>query len=186
MKEKILKLFEIPGIVVKVPTIWLFKNIVEDTFQNAHIFVRYKAIQSFFYKSNEYWWNIYNFMQRKRVLQMRFFVCAKIERLKYRKFYYFKSNFKALIKSFEKNGFIDEYPITLNEDFKLLDGSHRIALALYFNIEYVTITMKEKNFNMHPPRYDIKWFEENGFNEEVIQDIKNCYSEIIIRSEKNE
>lgn len=177
MKEKILKLFEIPGIVVKVPTIWLFKNIVEDTFQNAHIFVRYKAIQSFFYKSNEYWWNIYNFMQRKRVEQNPIIPREKANN---------EENFKALIKSFEKNGFIDEYPITLNEDFKLLDGSHRIALALYFNIEYVTITMKEKNFNMHPPRYDIKWFEKNGFNEEVIQDIKNCYSEIIIRSGKNE
>ena len=35
---------------------------------------------------------------KKPHLQMRFFVCAKIERLKYRKFYYFKSNFKALIK----------------------------------------------------------------------------------------
>ena len=116
-------------------------------------------------------------MQRKRVEQNPIIPREKANN---------EENFKALIKSFEKNGFIDEYPITLNEDFKLLDGSHRIALALYFNIEYVTITMKEKNFNMHPPRYDIKWFEENGFNEEVIQDIKNCYSEIIIRSEKNE
>ena len=35
---------------------------------------------------------------KKPHLQMRFFVCAKIERLKYRKFYYFKSNFKELIK----------------------------------------------------------------------------------------
>ena len=35
---------------------------------------------------------------KKPHLQMRFFVCEQLERLKYRKFYYFKSNFKALIK----------------------------------------------------------------------------------------
>ena len=70
--------------------------------------------------------------------------------------------FRELIKSFEQNGFDDNYPIIVNKYLRFVDGSHRLAAALYFKIPYVPIKCVEEAYDMDP-EYSIKWFMENGF-----------------------
>ena len=70
MNEDLIKLFSIPNIVVKIPTIWLLKNsmINESILYNAHLMVRYKTIESYINNKND-WCDTYNRMQRIRVSQ---------------------------------------------------------------------------------------------------------------------
>ena len=45
--------------------------------------------------------------------------------------------FIELIKSWEKNGYKRENVSSILDDFSYVDGTHRISLASYFNLEYV-------------------------------------------------
>lgn len=174
MKDDLLNLFNIPNIIIKVPTIWLFKNsmINEEKLYNAHLMIRYKAVESY-YNNDRKWWNIYNDMQRKRVSQKSIIPKEKAEN---------ETAFRNLIESIEKKGFKDDNPIIINRNFRLIDGSHRLTLALYFDIPYVPVTMTKETIDMDP-EYSLKWFKENGFDE-IIDDIINTYKYIINRIEK--
>ena len=86
------------------------------------------------------------------------------------------SIFKETIRSFEENGYDIEYPLKVDNQLKLVDGSHRFSLILYHNIPKVSfIIEKNKKTNIY---YGIKWFEENGFTKEEIEIILRKYEEI--------
>ncbi len=152
--EELINLFQIPNIKVKVPTIWLLKNSMRDDYYNAHLMVRYKVIENFYKDNGRKWWNIYNEMQKTRVSQKTIIDSSKADN---------EEKFKKLILSFEQNGFNENYPIIVNKYFRLVDGSHRLALALYFKIPYVTIKIDSLSYNIDP-EYSLSWFLENGFN----------------------
>ena len=78
-------------------------------------------------------------------------------------YFNYHAKIKKLILSFEQNGFNENYPIIVNKYFRLVDGSHRLALALYFKIPYVTIKIDSLSYNIDP-EYSLSWFLENGFN----------------------
>lgn len=170
-KNDLLNLFEIPNVIVKVPTKWLFINSMIDsnTLFNAHLMVRYNAIKSYF-NNDDKWWKIYNSMQYKRVLQNKLIPRDKINN---------EEKFKSLIDNFKENGFQDQYPIIINRNFRLVDGSHRLALALYFNVKYVPVRIDEKSLCFEK-EYSLAWFKENGFNE-IIDDLIDTYNYIIGR-----
>lgn len=169
MNEDLIKLFSIPNIVVKIPTIWLLKNsmINDNVLYNAHLMVRYKTIECYMNNEND-WWDIYNRMQRIRVSQKKIIPRNKAEN---------EQNFKKLIDNIKKNGFSDEFPIIINNKFRLIDGSHRLAIALFFKIPNVPVTMNETTINMDP-EYSLNWFKENGFLN-IVDDIVNTYKKIL-------
>ena len=49
-----------------------------------------------------------------------------------------KNDFELLIKSFEKRRrFNKKYPIYLDSNYKILEGNHRVACCLYFDIPFL-------------------------------------------------
>ncbi len=87
--------------------------------------------------------------------------------------------FNKIIDSFEKEGFKKEYPIPINRNKQLLNGSHRLACSLYFNINpYVVEIDKEDH------EYNIKWFKENGFSNDEIEEIIETKEELVKQYEE--
>lgn len=79
------------------------------------------------------------------------------------------NKFISLIRNFLKNGYVKENnAILLNKYGNLIDGSHRIALALYFGYDYVRCDYSKdlQEFN-DQIKYGKDWFEKYFTNEEV-------------------
>lgn len=165
MKE-LVKLSYIPNSRLTVKTLWLFRHCMQENMNVADVVVRYMAIENYFNK-NDIGWKMYNNMQHIRVSNN-----SKIP--KYRDDN--GERFKKLIKSVIKNGYIYDYPIQINKDFYLFDGSHRLAIALYFDIEEVAVCFNEPmDFT---PDYSLEWFIKYGCGE-YVDIIRNKYIEIL-------
>lgn len=143
------KLSYLPGFTIKVNTLWLFRYSMLKNMNISDVVIRYLAIENY-YKKNTNGFDLYNEMMEKRV--------ANREKLKGRNDGGLR--FKNLIMSFEKNGFDNNYPIQLNKYFLLGEGSHRLALALYFNIKEVPICFVDQLDIIVD--YSTTWFENNG------------------------
>ena len=95
--------------------------------------------------------------------------------------------FKLLINNFKLNGYNFNKPIALDKNLKLIDGSHRLACALYFNIAYVPVKIIKTSI-ISP--FDINWFKTHNFSKEEIDHIKinkidvfkssNAYFQIVL------
>lgn len=82
------------------------------------------------------------------------------------------TRFKELIESYEKNGYDAQSEIVLDCNLHLIDGSHRMAMALYYNhldISCVVVPF-EREVN-----YGIKTFVEYGFTKQEISIIQSRY-----------
>ena len=71
--------------------------------------------------------------------------------------------FKRLIKSYENDGY-NNSEIILDKDLHLIDGSHRMALALYYNQGNINVAVRSYKYEVLC--YDIRWFRINGFSDE--------------------
>lgn len=177
MKEenkKLVELAKIPEIKISCNTEWLLKHSMGDNMNVSDIMIRILAIENFYGKNN-YGFKLYNKMQKIRVRnnpKIPQFMADNQER------------FITLIKSFEKNGYLEEYPIIINNSFKLFNGTHRLACSLYFNIKNVPVTFEERVIEYHPD-YSIDWFRKEGL-ESYIPIIKSKYKEILEKRNKNE
>ncbi|HHV96231.1 MAG TPA: ParB N-terminal domain-containing protein [Clostridiaceae bacterium] len=120
--------------------------------------VRYLAIEEY-YGKNDYGFNLYKKMQKVRGQNLH-----NIER------------FSELIKSIEKHGFYRESSILVDLNMQLIDGSHRLAYALYFNEERIPIRIQPQLTNI---KYDIEWFRSAGFNDQEINIICEKQKDII-------
>lgn len=149
-KDKIIKKL-INRETIFVDTLWLFRNFLSDNFNNAHFMIRYLAIDNY-YKKNEFGWTYYNEMQRERVANNNMVPKEMADNQK---------NFELLIQSFERNGFLFDNPILVNNKIMLLDGAHRLTLALYFNIKQVPIKLDEKHHDFITKDYSFEWFKKN-------------------------
>lgn len=79
--------------------------------------------------------------------------------------------FDKLINSFTVNGFKSEFFIPISSlNGILLDGAHRAACSIYFT-EAPFIKKEERNGRS----WDYKWFINNDFNDEELNDILNTY-----------
>ncbi len=151
MNNDLLSLFKIPNINVKLDTFWFFKHCMKDNFFNAHILVRLLAIDCY-YGKNDFGFDWYNEMQQKRV---------KDNPLVPKHMANHEKEFRKLIKSFESKGYIDDYPIVVNKDLLFIDGAHRLALALYFGIKEIPITVDEKYYFIDSRDYSFEWFKKH-------------------------
>lgn len=69
-----------------------------------------------------------------------------------------------MFRSFEINGFKNEYPLQVNKELEFLDGSHRLALSLYHHIETVPIYFSESRLNRKVD-YSLEWFRREGMGQ---------------------
>lgn len=168
--SELVALFSVPDIIVHVPTIWLLNNCMRDDFYNAHIIMKYITVENYFNGDSRMWWDIYNDMQFKRVSQKPFIDKSMADH---------EEAFRKLIKNMKENGFNDNYPIMVNKYLRSVDGSHRLAVALYLKIPYVPIKCVKEVYDIDP-EYSLKWFLENGFEnqeEAIVKTYKKINSE---------
>ena len=83
--------------------------------------------------------------------------------------------FQELIRSFEEKGADNSYPILVNNDLHIVDGAHRLACALYFNVPFISVKINKK---LKSSPYGINWFESNNFSAEELEIIKQKKNEI--------
>ena len=127
------------------------------------IIVRYLAIEEYYHK-NDFGFKLYRKMQAARIEEKYSWVAV--------------TKFKNLIRSYDNKGYDEKSRIVLDKKLRLVDGSHRIALALYYNIKNINaliIGIEEDN------SYSIDWFLANGFSSDEINIINKKYEEIYSR-----
>jgi hypothetical protein len=112
-------------------------------FNRFDTIVRYMAIEEYFNK-NKIGFALYNKMQNKRGAQPGY-----------------EERFRTLIKSVNHNGFFDKYSIPIDSHGNLIDGAHRLALAIYFDENLVQVKIDRSKF--FTP-YGMDWFRNNGFD----------------------
>lgn len=129
----------------------------KGVFNRYDTIVRYLAVENYFSK-NDFGFTFYRKMQSKRGFSEGA-----------------EAKFKLLIDNVSENGFDVHSLMPVDKNQALIDGSHRLALALYFNQQLIPLRLlrfKKTAF------YGIKWFQENGFSEKEIQIIENKRLEI--------
>ena len=84
--------------------------------------------------------------------------------------------FRELIDSYDKNGYDRESRILLDRKLGLIDGSHRIALAIYYGYRNISALIVDTD---HPVPYSIDWFVANGFTEEETEWIAEAGRELV-------
>ena len=134
--------------------------LVEDKelgFNRFDMIVRLLAIENFFGK-NAYGFDLYKKMQTARRSPQ--WVEPAVER------------FKALIESYEKNGYDDKSEIIVDKNLNLLDGSHRMALAMYY--KHYQISCKVRPWEERIC-YGLNLFDEYGFSNEEKEILKKRY-----------
>ena len=125
--------------------------------------VRLLAIENY-YGQNDYGFELYRKMQDARMGQ-GYSEKAVLQ-------------FEKLIQSYETNGYEKKSGIILDKRFNLIDGSHRMAIALYYRIPYVTANIVNTT---HGVEYSIDWFMMNGFTTDEVLSIVEKYKTVIER-----
>lgn len=167
MENDLCRLSDFNDIQIIVKPIFLFVNSMKDNYNCADILVRLLAIDCYYGKNSD-GFKIYNEMQYKRVIKNP---NVPNERA------YNEKHFIELIKSFEKSKFNFQYPLQVNRDIEILDGAHRLALALYHHIDYVPIYFSDCRLNRKID-YSLEWFKKEGM-EKYIPQIVEKYNNLI-------
>lgn len=113
-------------------------------YMNSHydVFVKYSYVKAYCEKKDiSFKRNLYVKMQNSRISQCNI------------------DDFNGLIDSMSVKGFLRQYPIPITSDLQILNGAHRLACCLYFNLApYVEI------YDYRGHDYSREWFLNNGFN----------------------
>ena len=151
--------------------ILMSRQIIDGDFNRFDIIVRYLAIHAFINNKGS-GVELYQRMQNKRG--------ASVFSRPWKKF-------QKLISSFDRYGYDNRFPILVNDDLHIVDGAHRLACALYFNIPFIPVKV---NSNMDYSVYSMGWFKENSFTsyetsllndqKDVIFKEKKMYFEVIL------
>jgi len=156
-------------IMLGKPTIDMvdLKTIMRANNNNIALYARYLTIEQY-YGKNDYGYEIY----KKTVHLFNPTLEVVEKRLK---------NFIKLIKSWEKNGYDSSKAVTILENGLIIDGSHRISLALYHNLEKMkcnvypaTVSYSEiHNLAVIPKIDDLHILGFTQFEQSVIIDVSN-------------
>lgn len=131
---------------------------------NNGVFCRYDIIVRYisadFYKSmKNYNFELYRKMQNKR---------SQIINIE---------EFTLLYESFKNNGFLRNYPIPIDCNGNLINGSHRMALSLFFDCPEVRILEEAKNFFAD---FTLEWFKKSNFTISEINLIKEYKRKLFV------
>lgn len=123
----------------------------EGLFNRYDIVVRLLAIEEYYGKNN-YGFSLYERMQSQRAQDMSY---GKIS----------MQRFIKLIESYEKKGYKENSELIIDEKLHLVDGSHRLALALYFGVTRLTARIVQRDDEV---LYGKEWFAGVFSQEECI------------------
>ena len=129
----------------------LLRHSREGELLRCDIIVRLLAIEAY-YGENDFGFQLYEKMQDARMGAG--YAAAAVPR------------FKALIRSYEESGYDKSSGILLDNSLGLIDGSHRIALALYHRVPRITAFIVSFKRDVE---YSIDWFIANGFTTEEVR-----------------
>lgn len=156
-------------IPIDVHEIVLQQNCSEG-FNRFDIVVRYLAIEEY-YGRNNIGYNLYLKMQQKRKTSET--VDQIEERLR---------RFKKIILDWEINGYRNESEIICDSGLNLLDGSHRLALSLYFGTKIINCKVYAYTKEIE---YGLDWFLANGFTDQEMNYMLDKWNEIKKQCKKN-
>lgn len=82
---------------------------------------------------------------------------------------------ETLFASMVQAGFDARYPIPVDPEGELLNGSHRVACALALGIAEVPV--EERQERIWAPAWDAEWFRAHGLDEETIAALEASLSQ---------
>jgi hypothetical protein len=137
-----------------------FQHNGEHDFQRYDMIVRLLAVENYFGK-NDFGFDFYKRMQEGRKGKAWAESAIGI--------------FRQLIKSYEENGYDTHSEILLDQDLHLIDGSHRMAMAMYYQQAEISVKIIQKRQDIF---YGIEWFVVNGFLPDECQLLRDKYREL--------
>lgn len=183
MKEECIflrDLSSIPNIDITIPTNWLLINSMSNNMNISDVMIRYLVVKEFYTCINsnekELLYNQKGKMNYDVINELGFPMMALYYKMQSKRAEYVKKistinvensvfNFIDLIEKVDKYGFDTKYPLEINQNFCLLDGAHRLALALYHKVPKVKIFFYGGlNFT---PNYSLQWFKDMNMVEYV-------------------
>jgi len=136
----------------------------EDEFTRKDVIIRYKAFKDKFYEDDNDSLLLYKKLMTERFKEKPY--KNKIE-----------DSFDTLFKSIENHGFNDNYPIEVNSQFKLLDGSHRLSAAIVNGIDEVPISVvSTKNKIL----FNTRLLERYNFNKSELASINESETRLFL------
>ncbi len=83
--------------------------------------------------------------------------------------------FRNLIKSYDEKGYDPNSEILLDSNLHLIDGSHRMAMAMYHQIPTINAKVIKQQADVF---YSIEWFGCNGFSNDECRILQDKYREL--------
>ncbi len=139
----------------------LYEQVIDGEFNRYDILVRYDAVQKYILGDPN------AFVMCEKMDDIRV-PCSK-EKKDAR-----TSNFIQMISQFKQHGYIDTNPLLVGDNLNLLDGSHRVACALYFKT-MVTIRIPSTSWI---PLYGRSWFVAHGFSIVELKHLDSVFASI--------
>jgi len=136
---------------------FMINQYIKKDFNRLDIIVRFLAIEQF-YNQNGIGFELYKKMQLKRVGEDTL------------------DSFKTLISSVQKLGMDNDQPIDLDADMQLRNGAHRVACALFFQNNFVSVKINRKARNI---RYNKDWFINSDFNNTEMEQINQRLKDLV-------
>ena len=139
-------------LVTKIPTSALLGNqFIGKKFCRYDLLLRYMAIKAYDVEHND----IIDAYEKMQKLRGGGHILRDI---------------KGISDSIKRDGFLSRYPISISQEGHLLDGSHRLACAIYHGIEEIPVDIQSTKRSVD---YGLKWFEDKGFNQAIIDEMQN-------------
>lgn len=144
------------GVIEKLDVYDVLDFCMKDCDFSYDIYFRMAVIDNYLHDNKKNIWDLYNKMQLTR--------CGQIKEIPDNMRNH-KDEFIELINNFKENGFSDKYPLSINKNYQVIDGAHRIACSLYFGIDDVYVVAPREFYDVEPRSYDKQWFIDNGLDE---------------------
>lgn len=136
----------------------------DTEFARKDIIIRYKALQDKFFNNDEHGFALYEKLMSERYKEKPF--KNKIE-----------DSLDGLFNNMKVNGFDDNYPIPVNSEFRLLDGSHRLAAALANGIQDLPVSVLPTRKNV---LFTTDLLQQYHFSETELTSIKNTETKLFL------
>ena len=148
-------------LMTKIPTAALLGNQFQDgAFARYDVLLRYLAVQAVVEGSDAFR-PLYDRMQKERVSLDTY------------------GDLCRLVASIRENGFRGRHPISITEEGLLVDGSHRLAAALWFEISEVPVTVLPSREKID---YGRQWFIDHGFDEQLLARLDSTRDDLLQRN----
>jgi len=136
----------------------------DNEFARKDVIIRYKALKDKFFNSDEHGFALYEKLMSERYKEKPF--KNKIE-----------DSLDGLFNNMKVNGFDDNYPIPVNSEFRLLDGSHRLAAALANGIQEVPVSVLTTKKKVC---FTTNLLQQYNFNEAELSSINDTETKLFL------